>query len=95
MALETQEKIVKQKQKIARGEQSYALLRLKERRAETRCKIEWGGLVVKSGLSEYPKSVILGALIYAVEQLEVDADVMHLYDLKGEAAFMGYLDNDE
>lgn len=93
MASTTQNKIIKVTQKIARDEQSYALLRLKERRAETRRKIEWGGLVVKSGLSEYPKSVILGALVQAAQQIN-DDDMLHLFELKGNAAFMEYL-NDE
>lgn len=37
------------------------------RRAETRSKIQLGGLVVKAGLGEEDAAFVLGALIYAAE----------------------------
>jgi hypothetical protein len=89
----TQKKIVRTAQRIARDEQALAVLRLKERKAQTRRKIEWGGLVAKSGLSEYPKSVMLGAMLALAEQLENDVDTYHLFEMKGEAAFLGYLND--
>lgn len=58
-------------------------------------KIEWGGLVVKAGLSDYPKAVILGALIVAKAQLETEPESYRLFELKGDAAFMGYLENEK
>lgn len=82
--------IKKQEQKVARLERNLALQKIKQRKADTRRKIEFGGLVIKSGLDEYPKAVILGALIDAFEHLERDASYKTLYQAKGEVAFMGF-----
>jgi len=40
----------------------------------------------------YPKSIILGALIDALEQIENNDGALSLFQSKGEAAFMGYGD---
>lgn len=39
------------------------------RKAETRQKIQLGGLVVKAGLADEPAALILGALLAAAEAL--------------------------
>ena len=39
------------------------------RKADTRAKIQLGGLVVKAGLADEPPAVILGALLAAAEAL--------------------------
>ncbi len=82
--------ILKQSQSLARAERNLALLKLKDRKADTRRKIEWGGLVIKSGLHQYSKAVILGALIEATENLKDNPDYEKLLKTKGEAAFMGF-----
>ncbi|MGL6028176.1 MAG: conjugal transfer protein TraD, partial [Legionella sp.] len=45
--------IKKEKQIIIRCEKSLALEKIKKRRADTRNKIEFGGLVIKSSMNTY------------------------------------------
>ncbi len=45
--------IEKEKQLIARTEKSLAFEKLKQRRADTRRKIEFGGLVIKAKMDGY------------------------------------------
>ena len=52
----TYDQIIKQQQQVARSEKSLALEKLKIRRADTRRKIELGGLVIKSGMDGFNKS---------------------------------------
>ena len=85
-----QSDIVKQTQLLAKLEKNLALQKLKRRKAETRHKIEMGGLVVKAKMDQYSKDVILGALIDAFENLQKDKAVKTLFKSKGEAAFMGH-----
>ena len=61
-----------------------------QRKADTRRKIEFGGLVIKAGMGEYSKDVILGALIDAAESLQKDQGAELLFESKGQAAFMDY-----
>lgn len=82
--------IIKQKQKVARMERSLALQKIKRRKAETRHKIELGGLIVKSKMDKHSKAIILGALIDAYENLQKDDGIKTLFKVKGEAAFMGF-----
>lgn len=84
------DKIQKAGQKLARLERNYALERMKARKTETRTKIQFGGLVVKAGMDKYPKNVILGALIDAVENLDRDSAYQQLCEYKGEAAFNSF-----
>jgi hypothetical protein len=84
--------IKKQEQLVAKLERQLALLKMKERKRDTRKKIELGGLVVKAKMDGYPKSIILGALIDALEQIENSDGASALFQSKGEAAFMGYGD---
>lgn len=83
--------ILKQSQILARAERHLALHKLKERKADTRRKIEFGGLVIKAGMNQHAKAIILGALIEAAEALKDNPDYAKLLKTKGEAAFMGYL----
>lgn len=85
------DKIKNQNQLVARLERQLAFLKIKERKRDTRKKIELGGLVIKANMHGYTKAVILGALIDALEQLENNAGTEALFQSKGEAAFMGYL----
>ncbi|HHT0595024.1 TPA: conjugal transfer protein TraD [Legionella anisa] len=78
----THKEIVKQKQFIARCEKSIALEKLKKRRVDTRGKIEFGGLVIKSGINVYNKAVILGALNHISNLIMSD----HSYTVVFESA---------
>ena len=48
--------------------------------------------MIKSGIAEYPKAVVLGALCDAVDQLNRDHSYETIYRSKGEAEFMHYHD---
>ena len=85
----THNQIVKQKQCVARCEKSLALEKLKKRRADTRRKIEFGGLVIKSGMDGFNKSVILGALDYLSELLRQDETSMAMFEARGNKLFLG------
>lgn len=65
--MEILNEIKKEKQLIAYQEKLLALEKLKKRRADTRNKIELGGLVIKSGMHSYNKAIVLGALAHALE----------------------------
>ena len=80
--------IEKEKQLIARCENSLALNELKKRRAETRRKIELGGLVVKSGIDGLNKSVVLGALAHANQLMIHDESYHKLFDDMGSGLFL-------
>lgn len=86
--MSTLEAIKKQERAIARLERELALQKIKERKADARNKIELGGLVIKSQMHRYPKVIILGALLDALEHLQKDEGHHTLYKAKGEAAFM-------
>lgn len=44
-------------------------MREAERKADTRHKIELGGLVIKAGLGEADKALVMGALLDAINRL--------------------------
>jgi len=88
--METHKKIVKKSQDIARLERKLALDKIKKRKAETRRKIEFGGLVVKAKMDDCSKDIILGALIRAREAIETEPAAKSLYHSIGKSAFMGY-----
>lgn len=67
---QTYKKLKMQKQKLNRLEQSLAIEREKNRKKDTRHKIQLGGLVIKAGLHNLPKATILGILIEAKEKLD-------------------------
>ncbi len=92
MSTETYHRIKKSTQSLARAQSALSLLTMKERKADTRRKIEFGGLVIKAKMDEYPKAVILGALLTAFEELasETDEAILSLFKAKGERAFMGF-----
>lgn len=80
--------IEKEKQNLARGEKSLALEKLKKRKADTRRKIELGGLVIKSGMLGYNKSVILGALAYSLSLIENDNSYATVFEVMGNQLFL-------
>ena len=84
----THTQIVKQKQYMARCEKSLAFEKLKKRRADTRRKIELGGLVIKSGMDGFNKSVILGALSHAMQMIKNDGKQLTLFESIGDNLFL-------
>jgi len=79
---------------VARLERKYALEKIKERKKDTRRKIQLGGLVIKAKMDQYSKDTILGALLDIASQLSLDEELCKLYQLKGKAAFLKYGDNE-
>ena len=88
--MSTQDKVVQRAQVLVRLERQLVQEKLKARKKETRRKIEWGGLVVKANMHKYSKAVILGALIDAAASLAKDESLQRLFQLKGEAGFLGF-----
>ncbi|MBN5929498.1 conjugal transfer protein TraD [Legionella pneumophila serogroup 1] len=86
--MDTSKQIKKQEQIIAREEKVLALAKLKQRKADTRRKIELGGLVIKSGMGGYDKATILGALDYALSLMGQDKDYANLFIAKGNHLFL-------
>ena len=86
--MNTREQIIKQTQSVARCENSLALVKLKKRRADTRRKIELGGLVIKAGMDGFNKSVILGAISHSMQLIDNDESYLMLFESIGERLFM-------
>ncbi|HAU0932759.1 conjugal transfer protein TraD [Legionella pneumophila serogroup 1] len=86
--MDTNKQIKKQKQIIARDEKALILAKLKKRKADTRRKIELGGLVIKAEADFYSKSTILGALDYAVELIKKDKCNQVLFEQRGKLIFI-------
>jgi len=87
----TSDDIKKATQAVAKLERQLALQKVKARKADTRRKIEFGGLVIKAELNQYSKAVILGALLSIMADLGREPELEALFKLKGEAAFMDHL----
>ena len=88
--MQTNKQIKQKEQMVARLERKLALQKIKQRKAETRRKIELGGLVAKANMDRYPKDVILGALIHAKQQMEKESGAKILYRSIGQSAFMEF-----
>ncbi len=86
----TSQRITQKEQAIARLERSLLRDKIKRRKAETRRKIELGGLMVKAELDDLSKDILLGALIHLKKEIDNDPTAKTLYQSLGEAAFMGY-----
>lgn len=80
--------IKNEQQKIARLENLLAVEKLKKRRADTRRKIQFGGLVVKSAMDSYSKSIILGALTHAMQLIAKDEHYLTLFQSIGDNLFL-------
>ena len=57
------------------------------RKADTYRKIQFGGLVIKSGLSTHEPAVILGALIEALQRMRTDPSHAARLKALGDACF--------
>lgn len=89
--METQKKINKKTQAISRLERQLILEKIKERKKQTRRKIELGGLVIKAEMDVFPKDIILGALISIKKEIKNNTDLKSLFKSIGNAAFMNLL----
>lgn len=83
----TLEQIKKEKQMVSRCENALAVEKLKKRKADTRWKIQLGGLVIKSGISYHKKSVILGGLVYLFEKIKKEEGFLSSLEVVGENLF--------
>ena len=86
--METQQKINKKTQTIAHLERKLAIEKIKERKKQTRRKIELGGLVIKAEMDAFSKDTILGALISVRKEIEKDNNVKSLFQSIGHSSFM-------
>jgi len=86
--MSSRDQIIEQKKRIARCEKSLVLEKIKKRRADTRRKIELGGLVIKSGMDEFNKAIILGGLLYLVELMGQGDDHINIFEGRGNAIFL-------
>lgn len=82
------EQIKKKQQTIARCEKSLVLEKLKKRKADTRRKIEFGGLVIKSAFDAYNKAIILGALNYSLELIKREPTYLKIFESIGDNLFL-------
>lgn len=80
--------IEKEKQTIARCKKSLAIEKLKKRKADTRSKIELGGLVIKSAMNTYDKVIILGALAHVFQLINQNKDYLKLFQSLGDNLFL-------
>ncbi len=83
-----QAEIKKKKQAIARAEQQLSIEKLKKRRADTRNKIQLGGLVIKSEMCIFSKEIVLGALLHAFNMIKEDENYKTVFSSIGDNAFM-------
>lgn len=82
------DKIKKLEQKIARMERSSTLQKMKERKLDTRKKIQFGGLVIKAKMNDYSKDIILGALLDAKDNIESNVELKQQFQKRGQDAFL-------
>ncbi|MFJ1267882.1 conjugal transfer protein TraD [Legionella lytica] len=81
------EEIEKEKQMLARCKKSLAIEKLKKRRLDTRHKIELGGLVIKSEMDLYDKSIILGSLVHSQQLILKQHNCLNIFKLIGDKLF--------
>lgn len=61
-----------------------------DRKLDTRNKIELGGLIIKAGLNQYPKSIILGILIEAKNAIAINNQLLDQYQVTGDLEFSNH-----
>lgn len=89
------DEIKKLEQKIARLERSSALQKMKQRKLDTRQKIQFGGLIIKAKLNAYSKDIILGALLDAKDKIESSLEIKEQFQKKGQEAFLEKATSDD
>jgi hypothetical protein len=80
--------IKKTERTLAKLERNLSLEKIKQRKKDTRRKIELGGLVIKAEMDLYSKDVILGALIQAKKEIEEGEKNKRLFEMIGKAEFL-------
>jgi hypothetical protein len=93
--MQTNKQIIKKAQNIARLERKLALDKIKKRKADTRRKIEFGGLVIKAQMDNLSKEIILGALISAKKEINKEPAAKSLFKSIGQGAFMGFGEDED
>lgn len=88
--MEIQNKINKKIKTIARLERQLIIKKIKERKKQTRRKIELGGLVIKAEMDQFPKDIILGALISIRKEIQKDENIKSIFKSIGNGSFMKY-----
>ena len=88
--MKTSDPIIKCQQQLNRHQDRLSREKLKQRKKDTRRKIEFGGLVIKAKMDQFSKAVILGALLDAIDRLNDEPQLKAYFHSKGEASFMGY-----
>ncbi len=86
--MQLSESIKKTEITIAKLERNLSLEKIKQRKQDTRRKIEMGGLVIKAEMDIYPKDVILGALLQARKQIEESLENKRLFEVIGKIKFL-------
>lgn len=64
----------KLRQRVEASQEKLQKAKEAERKALTRIKIELGGLIVKAGLGNEDRAVVLGALLHVKKEMESSAD---------------------
>lgn len=80
--------ITRQKQIIHRDQKLLAVEKLRKRRADTKRKIELGGLIIKSGLGSFDKAILLGAFDYIQKAIVDSSEQRELFQQQGELIFL-------
>ena len=88
--MSTQTKLKQHTEHLEQLEKQLAAQKLKQRKADTRRKIELGGLVIKAKMAGFAKDIILGALIDAKVRIEQEPETKRLFQSKGHHALMGF-----
>ena len=78
----------KAQQKMNRMELKLASEKALARKLDTHNKIKLGELVAKAKMDQFSKTVILGALADALNNINNDKDYLNTYHLKGEQSFV-------
>jgi hypothetical protein len=86
--MSTHDEIIKQQQLISRCEKSLALERINRRKSDTRRKIEYGGLMIKSSMDVYNKAIILGGLAHLIHLIAQDEKHLQLFEAIGNNLFI-------
>lgn len=84
--ISTQKKVA-QLRKEGKPSKDQVLSEIKARKIRTRHLIEMGGLIVKAQLDHLDSNVLLGALIYAKEELDMKPQLREAYAKLGNLAF--------
>ena len=83
-------KLIRTRRTLLKLERQFARMADYARKLDTRNKIELGGLVIKGGLSNEAKAVILGAIVAAKNEMALHPEYRDYLKSLGDAAFMEF-----